>query len=68
LKNKNPYWGGLPLPLAIYVRMAHFTLNTYQVCSPPARLPLNKKKVEYEEKEMADYRFCHSAVEYEGLI
>jgi hypothetical protein len=25
-------------------------------------------KVEYEEKEMVDYRFCHSAVECEGLI
>jgi hypothetical protein len=29
--------------------------------------PLNIK-VEYEEKKMADYRFCHSAIEYEVSI
>jgi hypothetical protein len=32
------------------------------------RPPAIEYKVEYEEKEMVDYRFCHSAVEYEGLI
>jgi hypothetical protein len=30
--------------------------------------PAVEYKVEYEEKKKADYRFCHSAVEYEGLI
>jgi hypothetical protein len=32
------------------------------------RPPAVEYKVKYEEKEMADYMFCHSAVEYEGLI
>jgi hypothetical protein len=30
--------------------------------------PAVEYKVEYEEKEIADYKICYFAVEYEGLI
>jgi hypothetical protein len=42
---------------------AHPYLIKAVICPPAVEY-----KVEYEEKAMADYRFCHSAVEYEGLI
>jgi hypothetical protein len=42
----------------------HFEYLIKAVVRPLA----DEYKVEYEEKEMADYRFCHSAIEYEGLV
>jgi hypothetical protein len=47
-----------------YTHFHHFSYLIKAVVCPPAV----EYEVEFEEKEMADYRFCHSVVEYEGLI
>jgi hypothetical protein len=70
--SKNFQSGNLNLSRSVVVGSLGYTIQNqshfWYLIKAVVRPLADEYKVKYEEKEMADYRFCHSAIEYEGLI